>query len=94
MVDGLGAGCAASAVQERRDPPIAVSRTCIGELADGSQQFAIALPLVATARFGAARKLLDEMRSGDAERVGHDFHREASRGGDGNCQTGFFPERR
>ncbi len=61
-------------------------------MADGGQQFAIALPLIAAAGIGDARKLLDEIRPGDAERVGHDFHREASRGGDGNCQTGFFSE--
>ena len=93
VVDRLGAGCAASAVQERRDPPIAVSRTRIGQLANGSQQFVIALPLIAAAGFGGARKLLDEMRPGDAERVGYNFHREASRGGDGSCQTGFFLRR-
>ena len=90
VVDRLGAGCMASAVQERRDPPVTVSRAGIGELADGSQKFVIALPLIAAAGFGAARQLLDEMRPGDAKRVGHNLHREASRGGDGNCQTGFF----
>ncbi len=94
VVDGLGAGCLTCPVQERCDPPVAVSWACIRQLADGSQQFVVASPLIAAAGFGAVRKLPDEIRPGDAERVGHNLHREVPRGGDGNCQTGFFPERR
>ncbi len=72
------------------DPPIAIVGRASVSWRMAASSSSSPCPLVAAAGFGAARKLRDEMRSGDTERVGHDFHREASRGGDGNCQTGFF----
>jgi hypothetical protein len=88
---GRAAGRPTRPVQERCDPPVAVCRAGVGELPDRGKHLVVTLALAATTGYGCAGHLLDKVGPGDAKRIGHDLCREASRGGDGNCQTGFFP---
>ena len=61
---------------------------------DGNQQLVVALSSIAASRPAPGGQLLDQVGSGDADGLGHELHRKAAGGGDGNCQPGFFPRSR
>src|SRR6185437_8007525 len=47
VIDGCDAGRPTGAVEQRRDPSIAVGRARVGELSDGGHQLVVALALIA-----------------------------------------------
>jgi hypothetical protein len=82
------------ALEERGDPPVAVSRSLIDKVADRGGQLDVAGSFLWAAPGSLAVLAFDDIRAGDAEGRADRLHRVLPGSGEGDSKIGFFARAR
>lgn len=90
VIDQLVAVFAQQAVQDRRNPPIAIGRALCDQIPDQWNNRRVLHFMVAPPRICGSLDPFDQIKARDAERSGNRLHRKSSLCSDADSKVGFF----